>query len=148
MRSYEHRQIGYVTTLGILAGIILMTVVATTQSEFNAVYIAVFVILLAALSIFSSLTVIIEDKLEVRFGLGFLRKRFDLNEIASAKTVKLAWYYGWGIRMSPHGWIFRVSGSNAVEVTLTSGRRYFIGTDAPQELEIAINQAVSQSKSV
>jgi len=94
--------------------------------------------------LFPSLTVVIrEEELLVQFGPGVIRKRFKLNEIESCQAVKNPWYYGWGIRSTPHGMLFRVSGFHAVQIKLITGKEYLIGTDAPQELEEAIRQAIS-----
>jgi hypothetical protein len=110
----------------------------------NWIAIAVMVILTVALVLFHSLTVVIsEEALILQFGPGLIRKRFRLNEIESCQTVRSPWYYGWGIRQTPQGMLFRVSGLNAVQIKLITGKEYLIGTDAPQELDEAIRQAIS-----
>ena len=91
---------------------------------------------------FSSLTVVIrEDYLEMRLGFSPIRKRIKLHEIESAQAVRNKWYYFWGIRLTPHGWLFAVSGLQAVEIKMKRGNKFRIGTDTPQELEEAIRQA-------
>jgi hypothetical protein len=96
------------------------------------------------LVLFHSLTVVISgDELVMQFGLGVIRKRFKLNEISSCQTVRIPWYYGWGIRTTPQGTVFRVSGFDAVRIRLITGKEYLIGTDVPRELEEAIRQAIS-----
>ena len=74
---------------------------------------------------------------------GIFAKKFPLAEVASYKTVKNHWYYGWGIRLWlwPYMWVYNVSGFDAVELTMKNGRIYRIGTDEPQELATAIAQA-------
>jgi hypothetical protein len=110
----------------------------------NWVAIAVLFVLAVALVLFPSLTVVIqEEELLVQFGSGVIRKRFKLNEIESCQAVRSPWYYGWGIRQTPQGMLFRVSGLNAVQIKLITGKEYLIGTDAPQELDEAIRQAIS-----
>ena len=110
----------------------------------NRIAIVVLVVLAVALVLFPSLTVIIrEEELLVQFGPGVIRKRFKLNEIESCQAVKNPWYYGWGIRLTPQGMLFRVSGFHAVQIKLITGKEYLIGTDVPQELEEAIRQAIS-----
>ena len=87
--------------------------------------------------------VIGEDEVEARFGPGPIRKRFKLNEIESCQVVRNHWYYGWGIRLTPHGVLYTVSGLDAVEIKLRTGKKFRIGTDVPQELEEAIRQAIT-----
>jgi len=57
--------------------------------------------------------------------------------------VKNPWYYGWGIRFTPHGWLYNVSGLHAVEIELKNGKKYRIGTDVPENLEKAIREFIS-----
>ncbi len=59
--------------------------------------------------------------------------------------MKNPWYYGWGIRLTPHGWLYNVSGSYAVEIKTKTGKKYRIGTDVPNELEKAIRQSIERS---
>lgn len=51
-------------------------------------------------------------------------------------------YYGWGIHLTPHGWLYNVSGSDAVEIRMKTGKKYRIGTDVPEELERAISRSI------
>ena len=112
----------------------------------NWIAIGVMLIIAVALVLFSSLTVIIwEEELEVRFGPGLIRKRFKLDDIESCKVVKNHWYYGWGIRLTPNGVLYNVSGLYAVEIKLRTGKQYRIGTNAPKELEEAIQNSLSNS---
>ncbi len=109
----------------------------------NWIAIAVLIIIAVALVLFSTLTVVIwEDELEVRFGPGPIRKRFKLRDIESCRVVKNHWYYGWGIRLTPHGVLYNVSGFYAVELRLRTGKKFRIGTDVPQELDAAIRQVL------
>lgn len=91
--------------------------------------------------IFSSLTVERRDHaLRIWFGLGFPRWRWPLQEIASARPVRNPWYAGWGIHWVGY-WILNVSGWQAVEVGLRSGRKFRIGTDEPEALMNALRNA-------
>lgn len=44
-------------------------------------------------------------------------------------------------QLTPHGWLFNVSGLDAVELELINNRRFRIGTDEPQRLIAAIQTA-------
>ncbi|RMG47018.1 MAG: hypothetical protein D6718_04510 [Acidobacteria bacterium] len=96
--------------------------------------------------LFGSLTVEIdEERLSVRFGPGIVRRRIPLSSIRAARPVRNRWYYGWGIRLTPHGWLFNVSGLRAVELEFHSGRRFRIGTDEPERLVAALESATGRS---
>jgi hypothetical protein len=142
-KRYEHTQVGYFIIVAIVAAMVAIGIILANTGV-NVIAIAVLVVLAVALVLFPSLTVVIrEEELLVQFGPGVIRKRFKLNEIESCQAVKNPWYYGWGIRQTPQGMLFRVSGLNAVQIKLITGKEYLIGTDAPQELDEAIRQAIS-----
>ena len=145
IKRYEHTQVGYLIITAMSAVMMLIGVVLA-NAGINWIAIGVLVVIAVALVLFSSLTVVIrEEELEARFGPGLIRKRFKLNEIESCQVVKNPWYYGWGIRLTPHGVLFRVSGFYAVEIKLRTGKKFRIGTDVPQELDAAIRQAIKVS---
>ncbi len=145
-KRYEHTQVGYFIIVGIVAAMIAIGVILLNTGN-NWIAVAVVVVLAVVLILFHSLTVVInEEELVVQFGHGAIRKRFKLNEIESCQAVRVPWYWGWGIRSTPQGMAFRVSGFDAVHVKLSTGREYLIGTDVPQELKQAIKQAISHRR--
>jgi len=152
MVTYKHTQIGYLMlsiTLIVLIFFAWMQITARAEppsynSGTNFAVTAVMAIILFILASFSTLTVFIDGEfLKIRFGWGIFRKKLATSEIASVAQVKNHWYYGWGIRLWfwPYMWIFNVSGFDAVEVRMKSGKIYRIGTDEPEKLEMVIRQA-------
>jgi len=153
MIRYKHTQIGYlmlVVTLAVVALFVWVYVTAASEppsvdSGPNFAVSAIMVLIVCVLASFTTLTVMIDEKyLHITFGYGIFRKKFALNEIASVRTAKNHWYYGWGIKLWlwPKMWIYSVSGFKAVEITLTNGRVYRIGTDVPEQLETTITQSI------
>ena len=61
-------------------------------------------------------------------------KRIRLAEIAEVEPGAQFWLYGWGIHRNRHGWLYNVSGWEAVEMILTSGKHLRLGTDEPYRL--------------
>ena len=59
-------------------------------------------------------------------------------EIVACKPIRIRWWYGWGIHLTPYGWLYNVSGLDAVAMTLRNGRKFALGTDDPQGLAAAI----------
>ena len=84
---------------------------------------------------YSSLMVEV-DAQDVRlfFGRGIIRRTIPRQKIAQAEQVRNSWWYGWGIRLTPHVWMWNISGLDAVELTYTNGKKFRIGTDQPQAL--------------
>ena len=94
--------------------------------------------------LFSTFTVEISDgELRFHFGAGFWGKRFALADIMSVDVTQSSWWEGWGIRITPRGMLYNVSGTDAVEIELRSGQRLRIGTDEPEVLVKALRSALS-----
>ncbi len=105
------------------------------------------VVLAFLLPLFHSLTVTVDANLiEVAFGIGVIRKRFFVEDVASAETTKSHWYNGWGIRLIHKGWLYNVSGYDVVQLNLHNGRVVQIGTDDPSGLLAAIQTQLQRQK--
>jgi hypothetical protein len=118
MPVYQHTQIG--STM-----ILILVVVAVG--------------LIALSAFFSRLTITIEDGfLRASFGPGLVVKNVPVSEISSCRPIRIRWWYGWGIHLTPYGWLYNVAGWNAVAITLRDGRKFALGTDDPQGLTAAI----------
>lgn len=141
MERYRHTQIGYFIIVVLLAACVGIAILSSVQGM-HPIATTVLIVLGVCVLLFCTLTVVIDEEfIRISFGPGLIRKRFPLKEVRSCRIVKNAWYYGWGIHMTPHGTLYNVSGLDAVEVKLGDGRQFRIGTDVPQELERAIRQA-------
>ena len=137
---YRHTQFGTLTVVSVGAAIVVLVLITATTG-WHFVSIGVLAILVVLVVLFYSLTVTVDQhELTCFFGPGLIRRRFGLAEIVGAVPVRNRWYYGWGIRLTPSGWMFNVSGLDAVELELVSGTRFRIGTDQPHELVRAIEQ--------
>jgi hypothetical protein len=135
---YHHTQFGTVIVVSLLLSAVLFAGLGmmnglTPLAVIGPALMAVF------LALFYALTVEIDaTHLRFHFGIGLIRKRIPLAEIVEAKPVRNSWLYGWGIHRTPHGWLYNVSGWEAVEIALTSGQRLRLGTDEPRPLTQAI----------
>lgn len=138
--EYVHTQWGTVVIVSLGAALLLLTALGMLFGA-NPVTWAVVIILALVLLLFYSLTIRVSGAmLEISFGIGLIRKRIPLQNIVQAFPVRNHWYYGWGIHYTSHGWLFNVSGLDAVELVLTSGKHYRLGTDQSAALMEAINQ--------
>lgn len=138
MLPYKHTQIGYAVLAPLLAGLwgLLAGILAAGP---HPVLLALSAVLLACIVAFATLTVEVRDgALSWRFGLGVGRKSIVLSHIETAVPVRNVWSYGWGIRLTPHGWLYNVSGLGAVEIVLRSGERFRLGSDEPEALAVGV----------
>ena len=139
--TYKHTQIGTIV-LALLGTAILLGVVSIFTIGSHPILVTVLIVLLACAILFPSMTVEIgNDLLTWRFGPGTIHKTVQVTEVESVEAVRNHWLYGWGIHLTPHGWLYNVSGLSAVQVRLKSGKRFRLGTDEPEELVRAITSA-------
>jgi hypothetical protein len=126
MPAYQHTQIG--------SNMVLILIVVAV----GLIGLGVF---------FSRLTITIEDgSVRAAFGAALTVKSLPLFEIASCQPIRIRWWYGWGIHLTPHGWLYNVAGWDAVAITLRDGRKFALGTDDPQGLTAAIRAQARLTK--
>lgn len=139
--TYRHTQFGWVM-VGLIGAVVLL-LLGVGFREVRGVLPAVTILGLILL-LFYALTVEIDsDRLCFWFGIGLIRKRIPLERITTCKPVRNHWLCGWGIRWWGRGWLYNVSGFQAVELELDTGKRLRIGTDQPESLAQAIKQAIA-----
>jgi hypothetical protein len=139
---YRHTQrFGIVP--GVLIGMGLIVIAVATLAV--PLMVVIFIPLLWMAWTFSLLTVTVgTENVEWSFRGRFWRKRLRLAEIVEAKLVRNRWWYGWGIHLTPQGWLYNVGGFCAVELRTRSGRRYRVGSDEPEEMAREINRRLQK----
>jgi len=143
--GYRHTQIGWIllAALGAGAGVVVFAAGKTGWSTPASV---VLTLLIVVALLFCTLTVTVEEQQIVcSFGPGLISKRISLAVVRGVRQVRNEWHYGWGIRLTPQGWLFSVSGLDAVEVDIADGKRIRIGSDEPEVLAAAIRRSLSSS---
>jgi hypothetical protein len=134
MIEYRHTQPAK-WTIGILCAFAVFVIglaAILTDPVARTICMAAFLPVAAFSWLFSSLTIeVSHDELKWFFGPGFWKKRIGRAEIAGAKAVRTKWWNGWGIRITPQGWLYNVQGLDAVAVTRHNGKTVLIGTDEP-----------------
>ncbi len=96
---------------------------------------------------FSSLTIHITGRaLHWCFGPGMFRKEVALTEIEVVEVTRTRVMDGWGAHKTSRGWLYNVSGFDAVLITLHSGKRILLGTDEPVRLRSAILRAIGHGR--
>ena len=141
MTRYEHTQIGHVIIWSLLT---ILLIAGSGLIGHHAPPVVVSIILLVCLVLFYKLKITIEeDSLCARFGLGIIRKRMRLAEIVECEPIRIRWWYGWGIHLTPRGWLYNVSGFDAVAITLRDGGKFALGTNDPNGLTAALRAAIS-----
>ena len=153
MHHYENTQPGtfirvmtgsWVFFFGVLAVVMLVLGQKEAAIGLGVVTVMAAVILGIVYALFHSLTVrISRSDIALSFGVGLIRKQFPIGDISSASIVQNRWYNGFGIRKIRGGWLYNVSGFDAIEIQLKNERKYRIGTNQPKELLAAVESAIT-----
>ena len=143
MTRYEHKQIGKVMICAFLGAAALVAGMGAIMRGGSIAFV-ITAILLLTITGFYKLTVKIDnEKLRASFGIGLIRKEVSISEIASCDPIRIRWWYGWGIHFTPYGWLYNVSGWDAVAIALRDGRKFALGTNDPHGLVTAIRRFAS-----
>ena len=141
--TYRHTQYGWFT-LGTTLLMFPVAAVALWSTDPATLVFASIAIVLVGL-LFGWLTVDIDNRrLLIKMGIGLIRRAIPLSSIRAFAPVTNRWYYGWGVRLTPYGMLYNVSGLRAVEILFESGRRVRIGTDEPDALVRALSVATKK----
>lgn len=145
----ETRQTGWLIIIVMASAMLLIAglSIGIKMQENEANYLLLFspVMIIPAL-LFYQLTVSVDyNEIKIRFGIGLIRKRWQIKRIENATPVKNNILYGWGIHYTMNTSIYNVSGLNAVELTFrNSKRKVRIGTGEPEKLAGFINKMIKK----
>ena len=107
-------------------------------------FLAFLAFFLLLLGLFGTLTVTgFADHLQIKFGIGLIRKRFYYKDMRDCSVKKNPFYFGWGIRAIPGGWLYNVSGVWSGQLDMKNDKMYRIGTPEPERLEQFIKTRIS-----
>jgi len=133
---YRHTQIGYGM---FFVGVSLAALVAARVRSW-ALFGVMCLVTAVASALFGTLTIEVGGAaVVVRFGpVGLVRERIATTDIVSARAVRNSPLYGWGMRYIRNGRLWSIWGLDAVELQLTNGSRFRIGTSQPAALLAAL----------
>ncbi len=144
--DYQHTQSGKFA-IPVFVGLALLLLVIISLSSATFTGLVVMGLFLAFIGVvlvgFSRMTVTIEgDQAAVRFRFGWPARHIDLKDVHRVEPVRNKIWYGFGIRLTPQGWMYNVWGLDAVQLNFGDGKAFRIGTDEPDALTAALNTAM------
>jgi hypothetical protein len=141
--NYQNKQLG--TAFLIFMGTVMLFIGLMAFSEGKeGIILPAFVPLAVVSLLFSSLNISVnESDVKWSFGPNFWKKSISLSNVNSVKIINTKWYYGLGIRLISTGWLYAVSGLQAVELTLNDGTKVNLGTNEPNELARVITEKLT-----
>ncbi|MCB2229200.1 hypothetical protein KQH82_00695 [bacterium] len=142
MEYYQRTQYGFALLTPTLLVAVPFIVIGLLAEQPGFVGFGVFFLFLC--SLFYRLVVTVrEDVVEIKFGVGLIKKRIKLAEVVAVRPVRNRWWYGWGIRYFPGGYLYNIWGLDAVELQMKSNPRYRIGTSDPVGLTGAVQARIA-----
>ena len=146
--EYRNTQTGYLGFIVLLwmvfIGGLVVTLAGDEQGEAALAMGGSSVVILIVVFWFNRLKVRVNgERVKVSFGPGWPRQTFKTHEIIGFRQVRNKWYYGWGVRRAPAGWMYNVWGLDAIELNLANGKKFIIGTNEPEELLAALSAHTS-----
>lgn len=147
---YSHRQIGIQSLIAHAVGIVVLAWVFFRVALVGVsvpMFAALAIMLVVSLVTFTSLHCEVDgEQFRARFGIfGWPGKCVPLADIAGALPTRTAIISGFGIRVTTRGWLYSVSGRDAVIVGMRDGKQFLIGTDEAIALAEAINQSLGRA---
>ena len=153
--EYRYTQIGILTILMILLAAVFTALMfasgldSTEGGDTSVLKVTALVVaslfVLTLTSFYSLIIQIADGKLNFWFGFGVGLKSFPITEILSVETVKNPWYYLWGIKSIPGGWLYSIApGGLVIELIFKDNRKIHLGTNRPAEIKHRLNEAISR----
>ena len=142
---YRHTQYGALMFAVLLLVAILVAVVAVeiiSQGRSTAAVTMIFVYLLGVVMFYSSTVEVSGRQVRFWFGIGLVRRNIPLDTIQAVREVVNPWYYFWGIKSIPGGWLYAIAPGPAVEIKLMDGKVIHLGSNQTRELKEAIGAAM------
>jgi hypothetical protein len=146
--EYKHTQFGVLTLIiifvtGVLIALVLLSMLAEGRLVVAFVMIGIY---LLGLALFYAFTIeVSEGLLKFWFGIGGIGKSYSLKEIQSNQEVENPWYYFWGVKSIPGGWLYAIAPGSAVEIVFKNGKIVRLGTNQSKKLIQAIDDAITAS---
>jgi hypothetical protein len=84
-----------------------------------------------------------DEHLRWRLGPGLIRKQVLLADIDHAEVTRTKVIEGWGIHLTSRGWLYNVSGFQAVAIRLKTGKQFLLGSDEPEKLVMALREGIN-----
>jgi phosphotransferase system glucose/maltose/N-acetylglucosamine-specific IIC component len=141
--EYRHAQWGFLAIPTLLLFAVVIPITASDDEAtvaITALLIVSTIALLGIVLLFSRLEVTVSDgRIVTAFGFGRPHREIDLADVTAVRQVRNTWIQGTGIRKISGGWMYNVWGLDAVEVDLSSGNVFRIGTDDPENLLATIS---------
>lgn len=144
MTHYKEQQTGWLVIVAVAVMFLLLTWLYAFQLGGRPISAGGYFMSMGILGLVTALmyrmkTEVTDQQVSVRFGVGIVKRVVPVESIQSVAIVSSPWYYGWGVRLIPNGWLYNISGTKGIELRLKTGRVVRIGSTNPEELNRAVS---------
>lgn len=140
MRDYIEHQHGKLITLlsiVVIISFILLYLFQIGNNPLSFPQLLLFLALFLLIQLnFYKLTIIIDEQnIQLRYGIGLIKRTIALDDIKNPICVTTKWYQGIGIRQLQGGKLYNINFTDAVEVQYRFRKYYIrIGSSQPEQL--------------
>lgn len=151
MTRFKEVQLGWVVLVAVGLVLLLITILFSLQLGTRPITTPSYLLVCGTLGLSLAFAYrmqieVTDEEVIITFGIGMIRRRIPITKIISITEVTNPWYYGWGMRIIPNGWLYNVSGPQAVELQLDTGRVVRIGTRRQAELAGVLRRIIRPPK--
>lgn len=152
--AYHHTQVSPVILGAYVAGMVILALgyrsIAGSQAPGAARTGVLALVTVVAIGVtivtivFSSLTVDVRaGAVRWHFTAGLIHGSVNVRDIEGVSRARSSASRGWGLRRTPDGTAYLVSGLDVVRIRTRDGRQFDLGTNEPERLMQAIERAVA-----
>lgn len=146
--TYKKSQTGWLIIIITTPIFILLLITYLNQWGNNPIplipYLAISGILILVVLLFYKLTIQIDGrKIEAIYGIGLIKFTIKIDVLNSVSIIGTPWWYGWGIRFTPKGWLYNIHGSKAVRLEYRregKSKKIMLGTPEPDKLKESLEK--------
>lgn len=139
-KSTQHAWYIWLFSVAGLVGGLFIVFSSSFPSDQKTAVIPLFVFSLLLPICFSKLeSTVTKDAVKIKFGIGLIHKTILISDIEDITFVQNKMWYGWGIRITPHGWLWNIKGKEAVQFKIKGKERFFrLGCEDMKAMQKAI----------
>ena len=92
---------------------------------------------------------IVGRTIEVVYGIGIIKINIKIDTLHRVEVVRTPFYLGWGIRLTPKGWLYNINGFKAVRIVYErkgKNKTVMLGTLEPEYLKVYLEQFLGIKK--
>ena len=141
--EYRKSQIGWLL-IGLFSAVSIFIVLDYlnqwgTKPLTRIPFLIILSIQILVLLLFYKLTIIVKQSVLILvYGIGLIRISISIEKLLEVESIKIPWYYGLGIRITPKGMLYNIQGLNALKLVYQKKgnlKTVMLGTPEPEVLK-------------